>query len=186
MGEQINQHQFQKNECLIKSLLILYVKKDNLKADFFIHMQYLIGQMSGMGDHKNMTKEANQYLEIAKANEIILEKFQKSTLKNWCIIISEIILKITLLAMASIVTKGLEECNKCEEITLTTNDTYETQESVEVGKKWKKWKRSEKKLQNTQWYFDIDDCSRLGRKSFYSTHWAVTIAKIAERKCSTL
>ena len=147
-------------------------------------MQYLIGQMIGIEEQRNMTKEANQYLEIAKANEIILEKFQKSTLKDWCIIISEIILKIILLSMASIVTKGLEECNKCEEITLTRNDTYETQESVEVGKKLKKWKRGGKKLQTTQWYFDVDektteDCSRLGRKSFFSTqsHWAVAATK---------
>ena len=108
MGELNNQEkkkdQLIRIENLIKCVLILYTDKQELKADFCIHLQNHMHHNFDELEYQEITKKANHYLEIMKLNELIIEKLFK--LKDWCRVLSEIMLKHVLLPMVSILEEG--------------------------------------------------------------------------------
>ena len=108
MGELNNQEkkkdQLIRIENLIKCVLILYTDKHELKADFCFHLQNHMHHNFDELEYQEITKKANHYLEIMKLNELIIEKLFK--LKDWCSVLSEIMLKHVLLPMVSILEEG--------------------------------------------------------------------------------
>ena len=89
----------QRNKNLIKCVLILYVKKHELKADFLLHLNNLITQIFVPGEQKNLMKKTNHLLEIVEANVMIIDRLKNSTCKDWCTVLSEALLRIILLEM---------------------------------------------------------------------------------------
>ena len=120
----------QRNKNLIKCVLILYVKKHELKADFLLHLDNLMTQIFVPGVQKNLIKKANHLLEIVEANAMIIDRLKSSTCKDWCTVLSEALLKIILPSMIEVnaaSTKILEpkQCDMME-LNKTTFSLFKT------------------------------------------------------------